>query len=59
VLRLLKARGMTIVLVEQNFHFARQLADRYVVIEHGRAIDSFEAREIDARAAALTEQLGV
>ncbi len=33
---LLKSRGFTIVLVEQNFHFARHLADRHYVIEHGR-----------------------
>ncbi len=59
VMRMLKARGMTVVLVEQNFHFARQLADRYVVVEHGRAIDSFEASELDAKMAGLAEQLGV
>src|SRR6202007_2664215 len=43
VMQVLKARGMTIVLVEQNFRFARKLADRYVVVEHGRAIDYFAA----------------
>ncbi|MBV8446933.1 MAG: ABC transporter ATP-binding protein [Hyphomicrobiales bacterium] len=59
VLKLLKARGMTIVLVEQNFHFARKLADRYVVVEHGRAIDCFGASELDAKMAGLAEQLGV
>jgi len=59
VLRMLKERGMTIVLVEQNFHFARKLADRYVVVEHGRAIDHFEASELDARMGGLAEQLGV
>jgi branched-chain amino acid transport system ATP-binding protein len=59
VLRLLKQRGTTIVLVEQNFHFARQLADRYVVIEHGRAIDHFGASEIADKIAGLAEQLGV
>jgi len=59
VLRMLKGRGMTIMLVEQNFHFARQLADRYVVIENGRAIDHFGAQELDARMAGLAEQLGV
>ena len=59
VLQLLKRRGSTIVLVEQNFHFARQLADRYVVIEHGRAIDHFAASEIGGKIAGLAEQLGV
>ena len=59
VLRMLKGRGMTIMLVEQNFHFARKLADRYVVIEHGRAIDHFSASELDGKMAGLAEQLGV
>jgi branched-chain amino acid transport system ATP-binding protein len=59
VMQMLKARGMTIVLVEQNFRFARKLADRYVVVEHGRAIDYFAASELDAKMAGLTEQLGV
>jgi branched-chain amino acid transport system ATP-binding protein len=59
VLRLLKQRGVTMVLVEQNFHFARKLADRYVVIEHGRAIDHFGAAEIQGKTAGLAEQLGV
>jgi len=59
VLRMLKGRGMTIMLVEQNFRFARKLADRYVVIEHGRAIDRFDACELDARMESLAEQLGV
>jgi branched-chain amino acid transport system ATP-binding protein len=59
VLRLLKQRGVTIVLVEQNFHFARQVADRYVVIEHGRAVDHFGASEIANKISGLSEQLGV
>ncbi|SDR56122.1 amino acid/amide ABC transporter ATP-binding protein 2, HAAT family [Rhizobiales bacterium GAS191] len=59
VLQMLKTRGMTIVLVEQNFHFARKLADRYVVIENGRAIDHFAASGLDAKMAGLAEQLGV
>jgi branched-chain amino acid transport system ATP-binding protein len=59
VLQMLKGRGMTIMLVEQNFHFARKLADRYVVVEHGRAIDHFAASELDRKMAGLAEQLGV
>lgn len=39
VLMKLKERGMTIVLVEQNFRFAAPLADRHYVMEHGRIID--------------------
>jgi branched-chain amino acid transport system ATP-binding protein len=36
--RALKSRGYTVVLVEQNFHFAASLADRYYVLEHGQAV---------------------
>ena len=59
VLHLLKAQGLTIILVEQNFHFARTLADRYVVIEDGRTTDHFAAAELDAKMAGLSEQLGL
>lgn len=40
----LKARGFTIVLVEQNFGFARELADRHVVIEHGKVTDVLDGQ---------------
>ncbi|NBQ82351.1 MAG: ABC transporter ATP-binding protein [Betaproteobacteria bacterium] len=35
-IRMLRERGFTIVMVEQNFRFAAPLADRFYVIEHGR-----------------------
>ena len=35
----LKTEGFTIVLVEQNFHFAASVADRHYVVETGRVID--------------------
>lgn len=59
VIRALKARGMTVVLVEQNFRFARKLADRFVVLEHGAIIGDFPAAELPERKAWLTEMLGV
>ena len=39
VVRQLKERGFTIVLVEQNFRFAAPLADRHYLVEHGRIVD--------------------
>src|ERR1700735_5057855 len=39
VIRALKAKGFTILLVEQNFRFAATVADRHYVVEHGRVID--------------------
>jgi branched-chain amino acid transport system ATP-binding protein len=35
----LKQRGMTVVLVEQNFRFASAVADRHFVMESGRIVD--------------------
>jgi branched-chain amino acid transport system ATP-binding protein len=55
----LKAQGFTILLVEQNFHFAATVADRYYVMEHGRVVDEFAAAELDAKTPRLHEYLGV
>jgi branched-chain amino acid transport system ATP-binding protein len=58
-IRALKEQGFTIVLVEQNFHFAATVADRYYVMEHGRVVESFAQRELDASREKLHEYLGV
>jgi branched-chain amino acid transport system ATP-binding protein len=55
----LKARGFTILLVEQNFHFAATLADRHYVMEHGRIVDHFTAPELNANMSKLQDYLGV
>jgi branched-chain amino acid transport system ATP-binding protein len=55
----LKAQGFTILLVEQNFHFAATLADRYYVMEHGRIVDRFSAAELNANTEKLHDYLGV
>ncbi|QJD99982.1 ABC transporter ATP-binding protein [Massilia forsythiae] len=55
----LKARGYTIVMVEQNFHFAAPLADRFHVMEHGRIVKTIGAAALQAEMPALTELLGV
>ena len=55
----LKAGGFTMVLVEQNFHFARTLADRHMVLEQGRIVDSFANAELDANTDKLHAYLGV
>jgi branched-chain amino acid transport system ATP-binding protein len=58
-IRALRGRGMTIVMVEQNFRFAAPLADRFYVIEHGRVIESFADAELQSRQDMLHEVLGV
>jgi branched-chain amino acid transport system ATP-binding protein len=55
----LKAQGFTILLVEQNFHFAATVADRYYVMEHGRIVHHFAAAELSANTGKLHEYLGV
>lgn len=59
VLRELKARGMTVVLVEQNFRFASKVADRFYVMDHGVMTHEFPVGELNARMAMLHETLGV
>jgi branched-chain amino acid transport system ATP-binding protein len=56
---LLKQQGFTILLVEQNFHFAATVADRYYVMDHGRIIDQFLNSELDANRDKLHDYLGV
>jgi branched-chain amino acid transport system ATP-binding protein len=59
LLRDLKNRGYTILLVEQNFRFASKLADRFYVMENGRIIDGLTAAEVKNRSGALHQYLGV
>jgi branched-chain amino acid transport system ATP-binding protein len=59
ILTMLRERGMTILLVEQNFRFARKLADRFYVMEDGHIIDTFLAAELDSRLDGLQSMLGV
>jgi len=58
-IRLLRERGFTIVMVEQNFRFAAPLADRFYVMEHGRIVEAFAAAELPAKREMLHEFLGV
>jgi branched-chain amino acid transport system ATP-binding protein len=55
----LKAKGYTIVMVEQNFRFAAPLADRFYVMEHGQIVETFAAAELDAKMPVLNALLGV
>ena len=59
VIRELKARNFTMVLVEQNFRFAQHLADRHYVIEHGEVVEVIERAEVEAKQDRLTELLGI
>lgn len=59
MIKMLKAKGYTIVMVEQNFRFAAPLADRFYVVEHGQIVEHFDAAELQSKQSVLTELLGV
>lgn len=59
VIRQLKAKGLTIILVEQNFRFAAPLADRHYVIEHGKIEALVKKEELAEKTDMLNEFLGV
>ncbi len=59
VIRTLKTKGFTVVLVEQNFRFAAPLADRFYVMEGGRIVKRFEQSELSSQMGMLHEFLGV
>ena len=59
VLQKLKGRGMTILLVEQNFRFASRIADRFYVMDHGQMVSEFPVGELPERMDMLHKVLGV
>src|SRR6185295_15990683 len=59
VIRRLKEKGYTVVLVEQNFRFAAPLADRHYVVERGRVVETVAKNELSGRMDMLHEYLGV
>lgn len=59
IIRQLKEKGFTIILVEQNFRFAAPLADRMYIVEHGRIAEEIQQGEIGAKKELLQEYLGV
>lgn len=59
VVTALRAEGYTVLMVEQNFHFAAPLADRFVVMDHGEVVDAFDRAALPSRRDRLQQQLGV
>lgn len=59
VLIKLKEKGLTIVLVEQNFRFAAPLADRHYLMEHGQIVEEIQASELTQKQELLNTYLGV
>lgn len=59
VLVALKERNLTILLVEQNFHFAAPIADRHYVVEHGHIVEEVQQSELESKQDLLNTYLGV
>jgi len=59
IIRQLKGRGFTILLVEQNFHFAATVADRHYVMEDGRVVDMVASADVEQNIGKLQAYLGV
>ncbi|AZB57183.1 ABC transporter ATP-binding protein [Cereibacter sphaeroides] len=55
----LRDRGMTVVLVEQNFRFASKVADRFYLMDHGQMVTDFPVEELPANMPMLNSVLGV
>jgi branched-chain amino acid transport system ATP-binding protein len=59
IIRHLKQKGYTILLVEQNFRFAATVADRHFVVENGVVVDMIPNDQISVHAEKLKRFLGV
>lgn len=59
VLVKLKNNGMTVIMVEQNFRFASNVADQFHLMDHGRITASFSAAELPQNMEFLHQELGV
>jgi len=59
VLEKLKSKGLTILLVEQNFRFAAPIADRHYLMEHGQIVEEIKKDELESKQEILNTYLGV
>ena len=59
MIRTLKSKGYTIIMVEQNFRFAAPLADHFYVMEHGQIVEQFPAAQLTQKQAVLDSLLGI
>ena len=59
MIRELRQRGFTVLMVEQNFRFAAPLADRFYIMERGLILREFTAAELKDNMEMLHQYLGV
>jgi branched-chain amino acid transport system ATP-binding protein len=59
IIRTVKAHGVTVLLIEQNIHFASTVADRHYLISQGRVVESLDNTEVEQRENELLAYLGI
>jgi branched-chain amino acid transport system ATP-binding protein len=59
ILREIKAAGVTVLLIEQNLHFATAVADRHYLLAEGRVVEALANREVREREHELLAYLGI
>ena len=59
IIRTVKEHGVTVLLIEQNIHFASTVADRHYLMSQGRIVESLDNAEVERREHELLEYLGI
>jgi len=59
ILRKVKEHGVTVLLIEQNIHFASTVADRHYLMSQGRIVETLDNAEVERREHELLEYLGI
>jgi branched-chain amino acid transport system ATP-binding protein len=59
IIRQAKSHGVTVLLVEQNLHFATTVADRHYLLAEGRIAEELDNGEVVEREKELLEYLGL
>ena len=59
IFRSVREHGITVLLIEQNLHFASSLADRHHLIARGQVVESLDNSEVKEREHELLEYLGI
>jgi branched-chain amino acid transport system ATP-binding protein len=58
-IEMLRTRGYTVLMVEQNFRFASEVADRFYVVEEGTVVDRFRRADIAGNLERIEALLGL
>ena len=59
MLRQAKEHGLTVLLVEQNLHFATTVADRHYLLAEGRVAEELDNADVRSRESELLAYLGI